>query len=206
MQVIRGRLSAVEAATISSKVRGKLGTGGGQGGSSYFGSSESGLGKTKTYGFIREIFRRDVAVQLGDERRGALRDITDGSFKDMKPAWDPETPGRFLHADARLSELHDAGRFELLAAAEVYARAERVEAVRAPGRAVVAAGRAAAVAAETKACSACGKPDATQRCSGCRIVSYCARECQTAHWKEGGHRAVCKLLAAERQGPGAGTA
>ena len=29
-------------------------------------------------------------------------------------------------------------------------------------------------------------------CSRCKAVVYCGRECQAAHWKAGGHRAVCK--------------
>lgn len=29
-------------------------------------------------------------------------------------------------------------------------------------------------------------------CSGCRLVSYCSKRCQTEDWKTGGHREDCK--------------
>ncbi|KAJ7163183.1 hypothetical protein C8R46DRAFT_1221969 [Mycena filopes] len=32
-----------------------------------------------------------------------------------------------------------------------------------------------------------------KRCSGCRNVYYCSRECQITDWKEGGHRGSCSL-------------
>ncbi len=35
-----------------------------------------------------------------------------------------------------------------------------------------------------------------KQCGGCRAVRYCGADCQRAHWREG-HRAECKLLAAE---------
>ena len=35
---------------------------------------------------------------------------------------------------------------------------------------------------------------ALKPCSRCKAVVYCGRECQAAHWKAGGHRAVCKGL------------
>ncbi len=38
--------------------------------------------------------------------------------------------------------------------------------------------------------SEAGRP--VLRCGGCRVVSYCCRECQAAHWKEGGHKEECK--------------
>lgn len=31
-----------------------------------------------------------------------------------------------------------------------------------------------------------------QVCGGCRCVRYCSKECQEEHWKEGGHKGVCK--------------
>lgn len=37
-------------------------------------------------------------------------------------------------------------------------------------------------------------------CSACRAVNYCSRECATMDWKTGGHKLVCKALAAARQG------
>ena len=36
-------------------------------------------------------------------------------------------------------------------------------------------------------------------CSACRAVWYCGTACSHADWREGGHRRVCKALAAERQ-------
>ncbi|MCX5925366.1 MAG: ankyrin repeat domain-containing protein, partial [Candidatus Dependentiae bacterium] len=33
-----------------------------------------------------------------------------------------------------------------------------------------------------------------QKCVQCATVSYCSKECQTAHWKTGGHKAVCLSL------------
>ncbi|TEB22400.1 hypothetical protein FA13DRAFT_1741056 [Coprinellus micaceus] len=35
----------------------------------------------------------------------------------------------------------------------------------------------------------CEKPG-TKVCTGCRLVSYCSRECQSAHWKR--HKLHCK--------------
>ncbi len=35
-----------------------------------------------------------------------------------------------------------------------------------------------------------------KQCGGCRAVRYCGADCQREHWREG-HRAECKLLAAE---------
>jgi hypothetical protein len=32
----------------------------------------------------------------------------------------------------------------------------------------------------------------TKKCSGCRIFSYCDKNCQTAHWGE--HRSLCKAV------------
>ncbi|RXW14219.1 hypothetical protein EST38_g11634 [Candolleomyces aberdarensis] len=37
--------------------------------------------------------------------------------------------------------------------------------------------------------SACEKPG-NKACSACKLVSYCSKECQTAHWKR--HKRVCK--------------
>ena len=41
------------------------------------------------------------------------------------------------------------------------------------------------------ACAVCGKIEAEGQCSRCKKVSYCSRECQTVHWREGGHMAEC---------------
>ncbi len=170
VQIIRGRLCDLEAATLAHKISGTLGLGGGGGGG----------GGTKSYGYIRELFRRGVAVQLGDERRGAAREVADVStsaFNDFKP-WDPTVPGRFIASAPHLDALHDADKFEAVAAAEVAARAERAAAVH-----WHLAG----------ACGACGKPGARNSCMGCSSVVYCGRECQGTHWRLG-HRGVCKAL------------
>jgi len=37
-------------------------------------------------------------------------------------------------------------------------------------------------------CASCGNPNDLSRCSGCRMVFYCGRECQRAHWRAGGHK------------------
>ncbi|KAJ3313411.1 hypothetical protein HDU76_002638 [Blyttiomyces sp. JEL0837] len=31
-----------------------------------------------------------------------------------------------------------------------------------------------------------------KRCSRCEQYAYCSKECQTMHWKQGGHREVCR--------------
>ena len=38
-------------------------------------------------------------------------------------------------------------------------------------------------------CALCGKGGAKSKCSDCRQVSYCSRDCQKAHWKT--HKSVC---------------
>ena len=41
-------------------------------------------------------------------------------------------------------------------------------------------------------CSFCGQPSQDlQRCSRCKGVSYCSRDCQKQHWKVG-HKKECK--------------
>ncbi|KAK7062475.1 hypothetical protein R3P38DRAFT_2679018 [Favolaschia claudopus] len=43
--------------------------------------------------------------------------------------------------------------------------------------------------------SKCAKIDIKRkfrRCSNCRLFYYCSKECQTADWKDGGHRASCQ--------------
>jgi TPR repeat protein len=49
-------------------------------------------------------------------------------------------------------------------------------------------------------CATCGTPKTTRRplhaCSQCHTTHYCNRECQMAHWKEGGHKRACKRLKA----------
>lgn len=46
-------------------------------------------------------------------------------------------------------------------------------------------------------CASCGKP-ASNRCSRCKSVWYCSRECQVEHYKKGGHKAVCKMLSEKK--------
>jgi hypothetical protein len=43
---------------------------------------------------------------------------------------------------------------------------------------------------------AAGQGHGSKKCSGCRAVWYCGEACQLADWREGGHRRVCKQLAA----------
>jgi hypothetical protein len=46
---------------------------------------------------------------------------------------------------------------------------------------------------EKNACSKCGKTDVhLSKCSLCRSVQYCSRECQVSHWKKGGHKQICE--------------
>jgi hypothetical protein len=54
---------------------------------------------------------------------------------------------------------------------------------------------------EVFVCAACGKEKATNVCSRCKETRYCSRECQTAHWKDGGHKAVCKKPEDEAKDP-----
>lgn len=42
----------------------------------------------------------------------------------------------------------------------------------------------------TSACAICSKP-ASNRCSGCKINTYCGRDCQTSDWVK--HKAICKI-------------
>lgn len=51
-------------------------------------------------------------------------------------------------------------------------------------------------------CNKCGRP-AKFRCSKCRAVWYCGRECQVKDWK-GGHKASCGKAAAGGEGGGVG--
>ena len=47
--------------------------------------------------------------------------------------------------------------------------------------------------ASAKMCSACGeKSDTTKKCTACKCVNYCDRECQNKHWKE--HKNECKRI------------
>ena len=47
----------------------------------------------------------------------------------------------------------------------------------------------------TDPCAVCGvRPSSSSKhklCGGCKAVLYCSKECQTKHWKEGGHKSEC---------------
>jgi len=47
-------------------------------------------------------------------------------------------------------------------------------------------------------CSSCNKPQPSgqtfSKCTGCRTVQYCNKDCQRAHWRSGGHKQECKRL------------
>jgi hypothetical protein len=68
---------------------------------------------TNTYGFIREAFRRDVAVRLGDHRRNIPLSMKFWKFTDA---------GRFKPAAAHLEQLYDANKLTSVAAEEAAAR------------------------------------------------------------------------------------
>ncbi len=181
VEVIRGRLQPVEAETIESKVTGTLERRGGGRGRGIFGYGRDG---TKSYGFIREPFRRSVAVHLGDARRGGKPAPDDWSFVDLKPFADGDVPGRFIAAHAYVRELHDPAKFAKVAMAETAARADLV--AKAPD---------AADKAQRNACAACHKDGAPLLCSACKAVRYCSKECQTSHWvRADGHRRVFNSL------------
>ena len=63
-----------------------------------------------------------------------------------------------------------------------------------------AAAAAIPAASSSRTCAHCGAAETTngsvalKPCSRCKAVVYCGKECQAAHWKAGGHRAVCKGL------------
>ena len=46
-------------------------------------------------------------------------------------------------------------------------------------------------------CSSCNTPQSERKfkkCSQCLQTRYCSTACQRTHWKEGGHKAQCKIL------------
>ncbi|KAJ6585582.1 hypothetical protein B0H19DRAFT_1368857 [Mycena capillaripes] len=62
---------------------------------------------------------------------------------------------------------------------------------------------AAAVKGKAATCDnvKCHKIDAKntfRKCGGCSTTLYCSKECQTIAWKEGGHKAMCKMKQRER--------
>mmetsp|Transcript_11005 Transcript_11005/g.25553 ORF Transcript_11005/g.25553 Transcript_11005/m.25553 type:complete len:567 (-) Transcript_11005:440-2140(-) len=52
---------------------------------------------------------------------------------------------------------------------------------------------------ETTACARCGSTSAAKlrTCGRCKMIKYCSKECQQAHWTAGGHKQAC-LTPAER--------
>ena len=42
-------------------------------------------------------------------------------------------------------------------------------------------------------CAACGVSGAKKDCGRCK-TTYCSVACQTQHWKEGGHKDLCKRI------------
>ena len=55
-----------------------------------------------------------------------------------------------------------------------------------------------AICAALKVTTRCGGP--LPLCHPTQAVAYCSRECQAKNWKEGGHKAECGRLAAQRGG------
>merc|ERR1712029_119760 len=51
---------------------------------------------------------------------------------------------------------------------------------------------------ESQECGNCGKPAET-KCSKCKEVFYCKRECQLRDWKRGGHKEICNILQGQVQ-------
>lgn len=51
-------------------------------------------------------------------------------------------------------------------------------------------------------CACCGvtkrESNRLLKCGRCKSVSYCTEACQKKHWKEGGHKSVCKQVVAEQ--------
>jgi len=47
---------------------------------------------------------------------------------------------------------------------------------------------------DLSACERCGKTEDLLKCARCKIVSYCSKECQVFHWKQGGHREICGAM------------
>jgi hypothetical protein len=43
---------------------------------------------------------------------------------------------------------------------------------------------------KSKVCAECKKPNATSRCSACKKVFYCSKECQKKHWSQ--HKKTCQ--------------
>ncbi|KAJ7113653.1 hypothetical protein C8R44DRAFT_741235 [Mycena epipterygia] len=50
----------------------------------------------------------------------------------------------------------------------------------------------AEMACDNLKCDIIDEKPAFERCSGCKLVYYCSRECQIADWREGSHRKACR--------------
>ena len=66
-----------------------------------------------------------------------------------------------------------------------------------PSAAPAPTGREDARGPPAPTCASCGTTAAIRggklkRCTGCKAVSYCTRDCQVAHWAQ--HKLVCKQL------------
>ena len=189
IEPIDGRLEKLEAETIASKIANKLGSGykkptheaprrapshdedGDYWGDDlydFYGCNRNGA-HTNTYGFIRESFRADVAVRLGDARRN----IPIGT-----KFWTFTNAGRFKPSSAYLEELYDKEKLNMLAAKE-------------------AANRALAIASPDGFgdCAYCGEPCALVLCEPCGVTFYCNEEHAAAD--EARHKAECEDIQAE---------
>ena len=59
-------------------------------------------------------------------------------------------------------------------------------------------------ALEMQGCAGCQHEGVQLRkCSACKAVAYCSRQCQVRHWKQGGHKQACAQLAAGAGSSGA---
>ena len=49
-------------------------------------------------------------------------------------------------------------------------------------------------------CDVCGcSPGKLMKCQGCRVVTYCGKECQIKAWSDGGHKHTCTRLYIDKQ-------
>jgi len=51
-------------------------------------------------------------------------------------------------------------------------------------------------------CEAIFSTSELSRCSNCRLVRYCSKECQRKHWREGGHKDECAFYRTARKAAG----
>ena len=121
---------------------------------------------TGTYGFIRESFRQDVQVRLGDSRRDIGLDVKFWTFTNA---------GRFQPSKACLEELYNIDELSRVAEEEVAARAAAVQAPGGYGD-----------------CGACGEPYTLLSCELCDAVFYCDEKCLEADCAR--HEAECEAM------------